>query len=206
MCPFALAAILAVTVALATGMRYSEIRLLRWKQIDLEKHTLTVGDSKTEAGAGRPIPLNDRARMVLDMWAAHFPNREAEHYLFPTEKCGVAGDDSKPYVYGYGPDRANRRLEGGLGSCEGTGEGRLRLSRLPARGLHSDARRRSAVLGCGGNHGLEPINCREDGEALWAHRASGATRGGKAPQRGRFCGRWGTKLGTVSSRPFCCFD
>ena len=93
----------AVTVALATGMRYSEIRLLRWKQIDLEKHTLTVGDSKTEAGTGRLIPLNDRARLVLDMWAAHFPNREPEHYVFPTEKCGVAGDDFKPHVYATDP-------------------------------------------------------------------------------------------------------
>jgi integrase len=93
----------AVTVALATGMRYSEIRFLRWKQIDLEKHTLTVGDSKTEGGAGRPIPLNDRACMVLDMWASQFPNREAEHYLFPTEKCGVAGDDGKAHVYGTDP-------------------------------------------------------------------------------------------------------
>ena len=89
----------AVTVALATGMRYSEIRLLRWKQVDLEKHTLTVGDSKTEAGTGRPIPLNDRAYYVLDMWASHFPNREPEHYVFPTEKCGAAGDDFKPCVY-----------------------------------------------------------------------------------------------------------
>ena len=89
----------AVTVALATGMRYSEIRLLRWKQLDLARHTLTVGDSKTEAGAGRPIPLNDRACMVLDMWASHFPSREPEHYVFPTEKCGAAGDDFKPHVY-----------------------------------------------------------------------------------------------------------
>jgi integrase len=89
----------AVTVALATGMRYSEIRLLRWKQVDLEKRSLTVGDSKTEAGAGRPIPLNDRAYHVLDMWASHFPNREPEHYVFPTEKCGAAGDDFKACVY-----------------------------------------------------------------------------------------------------------
>jgi integrase len=93
----------AVTVALATGMRYSEIRLLRWKQIDLEKHTLAVGDSKTETGAGRPIPLNDRACMVLDMWASHFPNRKAEHFVFPAEKCGAAGDDFKPHVYATDP-------------------------------------------------------------------------------------------------------
>ncbi len=96
----------AVTVALATAMRYSEIRLLRWKQIDLEKHTLTVGDSKTEAGTGRPIPLNDRARMVLDMWASHFPNREPEPYVFPTEKCGASGDAFKPCVYATDPTEA----------------------------------------------------------------------------------------------------
>ena len=93
----------AVTVALATGMRHSEIRLLRWKQIDLEKHTLTVGDSKTEAGRGRPIPMNDRAYHVLSMWAAHFPNREPEQYVFATEKCGAAGDDFKPCVYATDP-------------------------------------------------------------------------------------------------------
>lgn len=89
----------AVTVALATGMRYSEIRLLRWEQIDLEKHMLTVGNSKTKAGMGRPIPLNDRACMILEMWATHFPNRESGHYVFPAEKCGVAGDDFKSHVY-----------------------------------------------------------------------------------------------------------
>lgn len=93
----------AVTVALATGMRYSEIRLLRWKQIDLEKHTLTVGDSKTEAGAGRPIPMNDRAYQVLGMWASHFPNRDPQHYVFPTEKCGAAGDAFRPCVYATDP-------------------------------------------------------------------------------------------------------
>lgn len=83
----------AVTVALNSAMRYSEIRLMRWTQIDLEKHTLTVGDSKTEAGAGRPIPLNDRASMVLDMWASRFPNRQPDHFVFPYEKYGAAGQD-----------------------------------------------------------------------------------------------------------------
>ncbi len=73
----------ALTVALATGMRYSEIRLLRWKQVDLEKHIVTVGDSKTEAGAGRPIPLNDRAFQVLSMWAESFPEPQAGAFRIP---------------------------------------------------------------------------------------------------------------------------
>lgn len=96
----------AVTLALSSGMRYSEIRLLKWKQLDFGKRTLTVGDSKTESGAGRLIPLNDRAFHVLSMWAAQFPSREPAHYVFPFEKCGAAGDDFKPCVWGTDPTAA----------------------------------------------------------------------------------------------------
>jgi integrase len=46
----------AVMLALNTGMRYSELRLLRWQQIDLSRRTVRVGKSKTEAGTGRAIP------------------------------------------------------------------------------------------------------------------------------------------------------
>lgn len=42
----------AVLLALNTGMRYSELRLLRWSQADLGRRTVRVGKSKTEAGTG----------------------------------------------------------------------------------------------------------------------------------------------------------
>jgi integrase len=38
----------AVTLALSTAMRYSEIRLLKWKQIDFPGRQVWVGKSKTE--------------------------------------------------------------------------------------------------------------------------------------------------------------
>jgi integrase len=38
----------AVTLALSTAMRYSEIRLLKWKQVDLFGKQVWVGKSKTE--------------------------------------------------------------------------------------------------------------------------------------------------------------
>lgn len=95
----------AVIVALSTGMRYSEIRLLKWKQIDFAKRDLTVGDSKTESGFGRIIPLNNRAFHVLDMWAGNFPKREPEHFIFPFEKYGAAGDDFTPCVYATDPTK-----------------------------------------------------------------------------------------------------
>ena len=83
----------AVTLALSTCMRYSEIRLLRWEQVDFAGKTVTVGQSKTDAGTGRQIPLNDRALRVLEFWAGQFPERKPEHYVFPAERYGAKGQE-----------------------------------------------------------------------------------------------------------------
>ncbi len=96
----------AVLLALNTGMRYSELRLLRWKQADLERLTVRVGKSKTEAGAGRVIPLNDRAAKILTFWADQFPKREPEHFVFASEKYGAGGDKFEPTVYNVDPTKA----------------------------------------------------------------------------------------------------
>lgn len=82
----------AVMLALNTGMRYSEIRLLQWKQVDFSAKILIVGKSKTQTGTGRAIPLNARILSVLEMWAAQFPSRQPNHYVFPFEKCGAKGE------------------------------------------------------------------------------------------------------------------
>jgi integrase len=83
----------AVMVALNTGMRYSEIRLLQWRQLDFLNRFLTVGKSKTGAGTGRVIPLNARILSVLEVWAANFPQRQPNHYVFPFEKYGAKGEE-----------------------------------------------------------------------------------------------------------------
>ena len=93
----------AVTLALSTAMRYSEIRLLRWKQLDFGNRRVWVGKSKTRYGDGRPIPMNDRAFKVLSMWAEAFPQRQPEDFVFPAEKYGAAGDNFTPCVYGTDP-------------------------------------------------------------------------------------------------------
>ena len=81
---------------LNTCMRYSELRLLKWEQVNFATRVVTVGASKTEAGAGRPIPLNARALSILTFWAGLFPNREPEHYVFPSEKYGLAQRKGAP--------------------------------------------------------------------------------------------------------------
>jgi integrase len=82
----------AVLIALNTCMRYSELRLLRWSQVDLKACTLTVGQSKTESGTGRLLPLNDRAVAILGFWASLFLERESSHFVFPAERYGASGD------------------------------------------------------------------------------------------------------------------
>jgi len=79
----------AVVLALNTCMRHSELRLLKWKQVNFVARTITVGASKTEAGEGRVLPLNDRAFAVLEFWGSLFPSHETEHYVFPQEKYGL---------------------------------------------------------------------------------------------------------------------
>jgi integrase len=88
----------AVCLALHTGLRRSELLGLTWAQVDLEKKTLTVGDSKTEAGAGRVVPLNARATTAITFWSEVFPDREPQHAIFPTERVGAAGDAFVPCV------------------------------------------------------------------------------------------------------------
>jgi integrase len=93
----------AVTLAFNTCMRYSEIRLLRWQQVDFAAREITVGKSKTESGSGRVIPLNARAYAVLEFWASNFPAREPSHYVFPYERYGAAGDKFTACAYDTDP-------------------------------------------------------------------------------------------------------
>lgn len=88
----------AVEAALGTCMRYSEIRMLRWNQIDFARNELRVGRSKTEHGEGRVIPLSQRVRTVLDFWAERFPSRKPNEFVFPFERYGGKGEDD---VFGF---------------------------------------------------------------------------------------------------------
>ena len=69
----------ALALDLNTGLRDKELREIRWEQIDfVNKKTLTVGKSKTEAGTGRVIPLNEMAIVALETHAAWYTRRFGE--------------------------------------------------------------------------------------------------------------------------------
>jgi integrase len=96
----------AVLLALNTGLRSNELTSLRWNQIDFDKRFLTVGKSKTEAGKGRRIPLNETAFTALSFWGANFPGRQPEHFVFPSERYGEGGA-----VYSSNPEKPIGRLK-----------------------------------------------------------------------------------------------
>jgi integrase len=100
-----------VTLALHTGMRRGEIQSLRWNQIDFLNRTLTVGATKTKAGSGRVIPLNQRALMTLQGWASNFPERKACHFVFPREHYGFAGNERKVHAKTMDPDKPVREIK-----------------------------------------------------------------------------------------------
>ena len=69
----------ALALDLNTGLRDKELREIRWEQIDLvHKKALTVGESKTEAGTGRVIPLNDTAIAAIVAHASWYTGRFGE--------------------------------------------------------------------------------------------------------------------------------
>jgi integrase len=69
----------ALALDLNTGLRDKELREIRWEQIDLiDKKALVVGKSKTVAGTGRLIPLNETALAALVAHAAWYTRRFGE--------------------------------------------------------------------------------------------------------------------------------
>jgi integrase len=98
-----------VLLALNTGMRVSEIRGLTWAQVDFLGSALTVGRSKTQAGTGRAIPLNSRAVSMLKQWRGLFVGAQPEHYVFPHEKYGLAGNNRQPCAWQIDPEQPMHR-------------------------------------------------------------------------------------------------
>ena len=94
-----------VTLAIETGARFGVIRTLQWGSVDFENRCLRWGKDKTASGTGRIVPLNQRAMAALGFWATHFPERKPEHYVFPTERYGAAGDKFCAKAYDSDPTK-----------------------------------------------------------------------------------------------------
>ena len=81
---------LAMVLALNTTMRASEIKALRWYDVDFLASTVTIRKSKTEAGQ-RVIPLNDDALSAMrELYsrASAIGTKQPDHYVFPACENG----------------------------------------------------------------------------------------------------------------------
>jgi integrase len=94
-----------VTLAIETGARYGVIRTLQWGNVDFDNRCLKWGKDKTASGSGRVVPLSQRAEAALSFWATHFPKKQPEHYVFPAERYGAAGDTFSPKAYSVEPTK-----------------------------------------------------------------------------------------------------
>lgn len=78
---------LATMFAQHAGLRDKEIRTLQWNRLDLIKRIITVGASKSDAGTGRTIPMNDElfsaAVEYVKWYTERFGTSKPEWYVFP---------------------------------------------------------------------------------------------------------------------------
>lgn len=90
----------ALMLALNAGMRDAEIRGLQWGRVDLSKAVLTVGESKTEAGEGRTIPLNSLLLGAMVEYSKRYTERfhtiKPEWYVFPARVGTPALGQKRP--------------------------------------------------------------------------------------------------------------
>jgi integrase len=68
-------------------MRSDEARLLRWSQVDSHAGHVVVGKSKTDAGAGRVIPmsgiLEEALKQHFDLYASQLGPIDPNWFVFP---------------------------------------------------------------------------------------------------------------------------
>ena len=93
-------------LAIDTGLRASEARSLRRKDLELtwEDGTIVAGrlivpSSKTEAGRGRAVPLTRRLCGTLTLWLSRFPEATPESYAFPHHRVAARCGGIEHHLY-----------------------------------------------------------------------------------------------------------
>jgi len=101
----------AVVLAINTGMRYREILQLQWHDVDLMARRVRVRHSKTQAGRGRVIPLNHHAFAVLEFLNGRCAPQQPGHYVFASERYGIAGNGGDAHAYAMDPSAPIKSLK-----------------------------------------------------------------------------------------------
>jgi integrase len=78
-----------ITFLLFTGLRIGEALNTRWEDIDLESGTVTVTESKTQAGTGRSVILIPALVSILRRERLRSPYSALEDYVFASKAGGI---------------------------------------------------------------------------------------------------------------------
>lgn len=120
-------------VSLDTGLRASEVRALRRKDLiaTVEKGRINEGElhvpkSKTAAGTGRVVPLTARACGALTRWLSEIPEAGDNAYLFPFHQVGTCGSPRKAKVF-------NIEFEKPIGEWKSAWKSALMKAKVKAR-------------------------------------------------------------------------
>ena len=99
-------------LSLDSALRPSETRSLSranlrltWRDGAISEGEIIVGRSKTQAGAGRVVPLTRRVCATLTLWLARFPDADPDAFVFPFHRVAIAGNERIPHVYDVKLDR-----------------------------------------------------------------------------------------------------
>jgi integrase len=91
-----------------TGLRVGEAVALNWRDVNLATGTITVGDSKTDAGSGRAVDLPLALREELSVHKAHSPRTRPDDPVFVSRpRHGRSARQTA--------DNVGRRLKGAIG-------------------------------------------------------------------------------------------
>lgn len=92
--------LLALRLALQTGMRFDEIRNLAWGCIDSRRGVITVPKSKTPAGERRVVPMTAGLAGAIEDYRRWYVGRLGEAcpgwYLFPFSRVVAPVDPERP--------------------------------------------------------------------------------------------------------------
>jgi integrase len=99
------ALLLLFIVSIDSGLRASEVRSLRHRDLKLtwtngviSSGEIIVPKSKTEAGTGRLVPLTSRACGALTIWLSRFPEARPDSYVFPKHRLAFVGPNRDPIL------------------------------------------------------------------------------------------------------------
>lgn len=116
-----------ILLAINTGMRANEIRLLTWEQVDFLAKSLVVGKPKTAAGTG-PHPAKSPRDWYVRLLARSIPKCTTKTSCFPSRKIRICWKPPQTVQLWHRPVDANAALEGWMGKRPQGGEGLSPLS------------------------------------------------------------------------------